>query len=115
MQYTLKQDNQVRAVIDGEFVRIIKTSERHVSTKYNGFGVSPSTLDEGEKRGASTVEIIAAFSGERYLVPIQSYRLAGIPDNLGMGTQLFISRKNLKFYTKQYQESKKPKQMSLFG
>ena len=111
---TIKQDGKTLGVLSDNVLRIIKTSKTHFVKKYKGYGVSPSTLDGAEARGYSMLEL-QGYDGEKFLLSIRDFRAAAIPADLGMGQQLFLSIKWLRYYTQQNKLGNLPKQMSLFG
>lgn len=112
-KYTLKQENKTLGVIDGDTLRIIKTSDSHFVRKYKGYGVSESTLDQAEKEGSSILELQAP-DGEKFILPFCDFRAAAIPDDLGSGRQLFLSVKWLRYYTKQNEQTNIPEQLTMF-
>ena len=101
--------------IEGEELVIIKTDKSHFSYKFNGYGISPSTLYEAEERGATRIKLIG-YDGETFRCTIKEYRAAGIRADLGAGLQLFLSLKSLRYYTNHKQAYRnEPLQISMFG
>lgn len=88
-------------VYDNHVLRIEKKSKDHFCRKHQGYGVDPLTCDEGIAEDADTLELVG-YDGETFRLKIADFMLAAIPDDLGMGKQLFCSVKSLRFYTRQY-------------
>lgn len=88
---------QIAGVIFGDTLRIVKTSPNHYVKKYRGYGVSRDTLQEAQARGCKWLEIVS-HTGETFRVRITDWLLAGIPDDLGAGRQLFMSCRSMRWY-----------------
>jgi len=99
----LAGDKEAGQVKDKTLV-IIKTSYKHFVKKFQGYGISPFTLDESELLGAELLQL-TGYDGEQFNLTINQFRAAAIRSNLGYGDQLFMSVKNLRYYTK---ANKKP-------
>lgn len=110
---TIKQGNKTLGVIDNDTLRIIKTSPIHFVKKYQGYGVSESTIAQAESSEIPTLEL-QGYDGEKFKLSIRDFRASAIPDDLGSGRQLFLSVKWLRYYTKKNQDGDSPKQMSMF-
>jgi hypothetical protein len=114
-KYTLKQGDKTLGVIDGDVLRIIKTSDEHFVRKYKGFGISPSTLDKAEADNCHLLEFTTP-KNKTYIFPIADFRRGAIPDDLGFGRQFFMAERWMQWYSDKYTEAcnPSPKQMELF-
>lgn len=104
---SLRSNGQIWGVVDGDTLRIVKTSESHFVKKYRGYGVSPETISKAQADGATWLELVG-YDGEQFRLRIADFMLAAIHDNLGSGEQLFLSVKWLRYYTRQYCETVTP-------
>lgn len=113
--FNIKQGDKTFGVIDGDVLRIIKTSDEHFVRKYKGFGISPSTLDKAEADNCHLLEFTTP-KNKTYIFPIADFRRGAIPDDLGFGRQLFMAERWMQWYSDKYTEAcnPSPKQMELF-
>lgn len=120
---SLGNKGQTWGVIDGETLRIIKTSENHFVKKYRGYGVSPETISQAQAEGATWLELVG-YDGEQFRLRIADYVTYAIPDDLGAGRQLFMSVKSMKWYMQRdatvnleadILKDRRERQMRMFG
>ena len=112
------EKGKVAGAVEGDTLTIIKTSINHLVRRYDGFGVNESTLKNGQKRGAVWLVLEYEPEGETFRLKIADYLQAAIRDDLGASEQLFMSRKNMRWYQNHkpaYRNEPLPIQTSMFG
>ena len=98
---TLTSNGQIWGCVYGDTLRIEKKSQGHFVRKHRGYGVSPETLQDAESQGATWLCLVG-YDGETFQLKITDFMTYAIPDDLGSGTQLFMSVKSLRWYTNHY-------------
>ena len=88
---------QILGVVQGKILRIIKHTS-HIVRKFNGIGVSLSTLEEAQRQGAEIVEFAFFENNDTYRCLIGEYLKWAHRDTLSSdaGMQLFLAFKSFK-------------------
>lgn len=89
-------NNQILGVVDSRTLRIVKSTS-HIVRKYNGLGVSLSTLEQAQQLGTSVIEFRFFENEDVYTCLISEYIQWAHRDDLGAGTQLFLAFKSFKY------------------
>jgi hypothetical protein len=113
---------QTAGVIYGDTLRIVK-ARHHFVRRYQGYGASAAHVKQAQAQGCKWVEFVD-HNGETYRVRIPDFLAFGIPDDLGAGRQLFMSRRSMQWYMRRdaavnleadILQGRRERQMQLWG